>query len=1135
MKRRVKALLLAIVMIATAVLAQVPAVQAAATDNGLSISVQEVHPGSEFTVTASIPKMNVMCYELQGEVSFDNSAFELLSYDVGEAIGDDIEITDVANANKVACFVFVWQDKNGFSLTDGYSVTAKFQVKENVTGKYDFNIEDWIIGDADSESLCDTIDVPSVSVNVTIPATKVTINKAELTLQENAEETLTSVMTPANTTDKVVWTSDNEKVATIDANGKVTAVASGTATITATAGKVSATCTVTVECVYAEVVEEAYKVSDATCTAKAVYKKSCSVCGKAHATEMFEYGEPLGHDYKEVAIEQPTCEETGTKAHYDCSRCDSISLDKVTECTKADLVIDAAGHTLDHVEKKDATCDVDGNIEYWKCSVCDKFFKDSEGKVEIIKKETVITAAKGHSNSGKWETDDNEHWKPCGGCGNIFKYDKGEHKYSEKMSSDEIYHWDECTVCGYVKNKAEHTGGSATCLEKATCTTCGAKYSDVGSHDYKEVVDAQYLVTPANCTDQAVYKKSCTVCKEAHATETFKSGEALGHDYKEVPKVEPKCEEKGTEFHYTCSRCTKIFDNEKKECTKEDLVIAEAGHSYTENAIDKYLKTKATCEEKAVYWKSCSACGEVHATETFKSGEALGHDYKEVPKVEPKCEEKGTEFHYTCSRCTKIFDNEKKECTKADLVIAETGHSYTENATDEYLKTKATCEEKAEYWESCSACGKAHATETFKSGEALGHDYKEVSKVEPKCETKGTEFHYTCSRCTKIFNSEKAECTKADLVIPETGHSWDNVVDEKYLVSDATCIAKAVYKSSCSVCEKAHATETFETGEVNPENHTGNTVIKDAKDAKCYELGYTGDTYCKDCDVKVADGKEIAKLPHNITSWEVTKEPTTEATGLKTGSCENEGCEEKHVVEIAKLVATGNKVEVDKVESDSEKEEEKFVVESVVVSKESNVTESVVLRVENVTNTIDDEKETSIEKVIEKIESVTEKHEMAAVLDIKMLLREETKNGEPIADAEHKLEGEVEIKLQLPKQLIKKYENLVLLHVKDDNTAEEVPYTIDENNVVTFKATGFSYYVFAGTEIKPVSPDNSDDIETQPEKQEQTETKPETEKTDVQSPTTGDSTSIVLWIIVLVLGLSAMVMVLARRKRERFN
>lgn len=78
-----------------------------------------------------------------------------------------------------------------------------------------------------------------------VPATSVTLDKTTASLAVGADVTLAATVAPAGSTDTVAWTTSNAAVATV-ANGKITAVAPGTATITATAGSKSATCTVTV-------------------------------------------------------------------------------------------------------------------------------------------------------------------------------------------------------------------------------------------------------------------------------------------------------------------------------------------------------------------------------------------------------------------------------------------------------------------------------------------------------------------------------------------------------------------------------------------------------------------------------------------------------------------------------------------------------------------------------------------------------------------------------------------------------------------------------------------------------------------------------------------------------------------------
>ena len=83
-----------------------------------------------------------------------------------------------------------------------------------------------------------------------VPVTGVTLDKTELSLMEGNSETLKATVQPADATNQnVIWSSDNTGVATVGStDGKVTAVAEGTATITAIVdGLYTATCTVTVK------------------------------------------------------------------------------------------------------------------------------------------------------------------------------------------------------------------------------------------------------------------------------------------------------------------------------------------------------------------------------------------------------------------------------------------------------------------------------------------------------------------------------------------------------------------------------------------------------------------------------------------------------------------------------------------------------------------------------------------------------------------------------------------------------------------------------------------------------------------------------------------------------------------------
>ena len=84
-------------------------------------------------------------------------------------------------------------------------------------------------------------------VTVVVPVTSITLNITSKTLRQNESVKLTATVKPTDATDKTVtWTSDNPSVAKVDGDGNVTAVKEGTATITAKAGELIATCAITV-------------------------------------------------------------------------------------------------------------------------------------------------------------------------------------------------------------------------------------------------------------------------------------------------------------------------------------------------------------------------------------------------------------------------------------------------------------------------------------------------------------------------------------------------------------------------------------------------------------------------------------------------------------------------------------------------------------------------------------------------------------------------------------------------------------------------------------------------------------------------------------------------------------------------
>ena len=88
------------------------------------------------------------------------------------------------------------------------------------------------------------------------------------------------------------------------------------------------------------------------------------------------------------------------------------------------------------------------------------------------------------------------------------------HDYGTTWKNDGENHWYECS-CGDKKDSAAHSGGTATCKEKAKCSVCNTEYGELAEHKYSE----------ATCTTKA----KCSVCGN-------ETGELIVHTY-----VDGKC------------------------------------------------------------------------------------------------------------------------------------------------------------------------------------------------------------------------------------------------------------------------------------------------------------------------------------------------------------------------------------------------------------------------------------------------------------------------------------------------------------------------------------------------------------------------------------------------------------------
>lgn len=170
-----------------------------------------------------------------------------------------------------------------------------------------------------------------------------------------------------------------------------------------------------------------------------------------------------------------------------------------------------------------------------------------------------------------------------------------------------------------------------------------------------------------------------------------------------------------------------------------------------------------------------------------------------------------------------------------------------------------------------------------------------VPAVPSTCLEHGHDSYTVCNDCGVIVNGSDAELPLAD-------HNYIEKPDEKYLASAATCVHKAVYYKSCSVCGEK-GLDTFEYGAVNSNNHTGDTYLVGQKAATCSVEGYTGDVYCSDCNNMIERGKIIATVAHTPSGkWEQIKAPTCTENGTEVEKCSVCGA----VIDERTILATGH-------------------------------------------------------------------------------------------------------------------------------------------------------------------------------------------------------------------------------------
>ena len=413
-----------------------------------------------------------------------------------------------------------------------------------------------------------------------------------------------------------------------------------------------------------EVAEASYKASDANCVSPALYNLSC-VCG-AKGADTFGSGEinpanhsgVLGdwqfdetnhwkeyscchvhadegsHQWNDGEVTTPaTCTAAGEKT-YTCTDCSKTKTEPLAalehnygepsyvwngrSCT-AERVCSRDGS---HKETETATAAV--TVTQNKDCVSDELstytasFRNTAFAEQT--KGNVVTASKlGHDfENGTWQSDGDHHWKKCSRCD----------------VTDEA-------------NKAPHSGGTATCIAKAECVTCGTAYGALDANNHSGVLGVWQ-------SNEDKHWKEYSCC-HVHADEG-------SHHWDEGRETKsPTCTEDGVKT-FTCSQCNNTKtepisalghdfengtwqsdgDHHWKKCSRCDVTDTKTAHRWNEGRETK----SPTCTTAGEKTYTCTDCGRTKTEQI----DALGHDWGEWVVTKPATTSAAGEETRTCKR-----------------------------------------------------------------------------------------------------------------------------------------------------------------------------------------------------------------------------------------------------------------------------------------------------------------------------------------------------------------------------------------------------------------------------------------------------------------------------------------------------
>lgn len=265
-----------------------------------------------------------------------------------------------------------------------------------------------------------------------------------------------------------------------------------------------------------------------------------------------------------------------------------------------------------------------------------------------------------------------------------------------------------------------------------------------------------------------------------------------------------------------------------------------AAHTYDQQVKTKaYEKSSATCLSGTTYYMSC-VCG-AKGADTFEIGDKDPDNHSGILNNDWKSNDTNHWKEYSCCRAhaEEAAHSGGTATCQNKAVCSTCNKPYGDLAS--HVPASTWSKDASGHWHACQTpnCNEKLAFTAHTPGPAATEDAPQLCTV---CSYElAPALEHTHVLGAWISNGDG---THTRTCAKDSSHTETNACSGGI----ATCQSSAV----CAVCNTAY-------GAKDMTNHTGGTEVRGSVEATTSTEGYTGDTYCKGCNTKLADGKNIPK------------------------------------------------------------------------------------------------------------------------------------------------------------------------------------------------------------------------------------------------------------------------------------